>query len=114
MPRKFTRRLSEQLPLLPGKVTDFEREGGGPPAAHLSRGGGRARVDGGGVGRERSPNRCSSDVYSFSSFRFLPKCSTYSFLLLGLQMKAALVLLLGVVALTEGKVDPLLLLVSLG
>ena len=29
-------------------------------------------------------------------------------------MKAALVLLLGVVALTEGKVDPLLLLVSLG
>ena len=71
-------------------------------------------MDGGGVGGERSPNRYSSDIYSFSSFRFLPKCSTYSFLLLGLLMKAALVLLLGVVALTKGKVDPLLLLVSLG
>ena len=82
---------------------------GRTPAAHLSRGGGRALVDGGGVGGERSPNRYSSDIYSFSSFRFLPKCSTYSFLLLGLQMKAVLVL-----ALTEGKVDPLLLLVSLG
>ena len=56
--------------------------------------------------------RYSSDIYSFSSSRFLPRCSTYSFLLLGLQMKAVLVLL-GVVALTEGKVDPLLLLVSL-
>ena len=60
------------------------------------------------------PIATAPDIYSFSSFRFLPKCSTYSFLLLGLQMKAALVLLLGVVALTKGKVDPLLLLVSLG